>query len=288
MDYYSLPFEKFGKHIAVPFHLVENTDALNQRITRIAVDAIRQANDAGREVFMIVPVGPIDLSYWADLCNQQNVTCAALKLITMDENLTDAGQPVSMDHPLSFRGYVEHAFVQQLKPGLRPDPANVQSPDPVEPEKSTEMIESHGGADLCFGGCGITGHFAFNDPPEPDEPCKDDEVRNWKTRALTIARESITQMCMGGTDGNWDIIPTRAVTLGMYELLMTKKIHLTFMRNWHAGVLRRVLFGPMNGRCPGSFIQQHPNFDVTLTHLAAATPRLNLLQATGEVEADSD
>ena len=87
---------------------------------------------------------------------------------------------------------------------------------------------------------------------------------------------------MGGTNGNWDIIPKRAVTLGMYELLLSKKIYMTFMRNWHSGVLRRVLFGPVTGRCPGSFVQEHPNVEVILTELAAAVPVMNVAQATGE------
>jgi glucosamine-6-phosphate deaminase len=129
---------------------------------------------------------------------------------------------------------------------------------------------------------GITGHFAFNDPPEPGEPVIDDEVRSSRTRRLTISRESATQMAMGGVSGNWDILPRRAVTLGMYELLLSKRIHLTFMRDWHAGVLRRALFGPVTGRCPGSFLQEHPHVAVTVTRLAAKVPLCHVAQATGE------
>jgi len=70
---------------------------------------------------------------------------------------------------------------------------------------------------------GITGHFAFNDPPEPHEPLSDDDVRTSRTRRLTIPRESATQMAMGGVNGNWDILPRRAVTLGMHELLLSKR-----------------------------------------------------------------
>ena len=72
------------------------------------------------------------------------------------------------------------------------------------------------------------------------------------------------------------------MTLGMHELMMTHKIHLTFMRSWHAGVLRRALFGPVTGRCPGSFLQQHPHIEVTLTEQAAALPLINVIQDTGE------
>ncbi|MGH7946185.1 MAG: hypothetical protein ACREF9_14410 [Opitutaceae bacterium] len=177
---------------------------------------------------------------------------------------------------------MQRALVDPLKPKLRPDPVNVRFPDPREPEAATALIESFGGADVCYGGLGITGHFAFNDPPEPDEPVTDDEVRHSRTRRLTINRESATQMAMGGVNGNWDILPRRAVTLGMHELLLSKRIHLTFMRAWHAGVLRRALFGPVTGRCPGSFIQEHKHVDVTVTRLAARVPLCNVAQATGE------
>ena len=89
-------------------------------------------------------------------------------------------------------------------------------------------------------------------------------------------------MCIGGTGGNWDILPKRAVTLGLYEILLSKKIHLMFMRSWHAGVLRRALFGKVTGRCPGSFVQTHKNIEVTLTDLAATVPLIQVAQRIAE------
>ena len=35
-----------------------------------------------------------------------------------------------------------------------------------------KYIESRGGVDVCFGGIGINGHIAFNEPPEPGESSK--------------------------------------------------------------------------------------------------------------------
>jgi len=282
MDYYNLPFDEFTDHQPWRFNLVKNVDELDHRVARIAVDAIKAAGQSGKQILIITPVGPLDYSYWARLCNQENVSCEPLVTMNMDEYINDNGDFVSESHPLSFRKFIADTLVSNLKGELRPNPANLLFPDPHEPAKTTELVESFGGAELCFGGCGLTGHFAFNDPPEPDDPCDDDEVRNSKTRCLTIMRESQAQMCMGGTNGNWDIIPKRAVTVGMYELLLSKKIYLTFMRTWHAGVLRRVMFGPVTGRCPGSFVQQHPNVEVIITESAAAVPVLNVAQATGE------
>jgi len=60
--------------------------------------------------------------------------------------------------------------------------ANIHFPSPRAVEETTKLIEDHGGADLCFGGMGLTGHFAFNDPPASDEPCRDGDVSNSRTR----------------------------------------------------------------------------------------------------------
>jgi glucosamine-6-phosphate deaminase len=283
-DYYRLEFEDFSRLRPFQFDLVANWDRLNRKIAREAVDLIKDANAKNRRLLMILPVGPLDYSYWARLINLEGVECSGLTTMGMDEYLDETDNAIARTHPLSFQGFVQRTLIEPLRPKLRPDPANVRFPDPNEPGAATALIESFGGADVCYGGMGITGHLGFNDPPEPGEPVNDHKVRTSRTRRLTINRESTTQMALGGVNGNLDILPRRAVTLGMHELLLSKRIHLTFMRSWHAGVLRRALFGPVTGRCPGSFVQTHQHVDVTITRVAAKVPLCNVAQATGEGE----
>lgn len=283
-DIYGIEFEDFQRLRPFRFNLAEDLDALNRRIAREAVDAIKAAGEEGRQILMILPVGPLDYGYWARLCNEERISCEPLVTMNMDEYLDDEDRWISAEHPLSFRRFIQTTFIERIDPELRPDAANIRFPDPDDPEAATALIESFGGADYCFGGMGITGHLAFNDPPEPGEPVVDAEVRGSRTRNLTISRESTTQMAMGGVNGNLSVLPRRAVTLGMYEMLLSKKLHLTFMRSWHAGVLRRALFGPVTGACPGSFVQEHDNVEVTVTRLAARPPVLDVSQATGERE----
>ncbi|MSU69885.1 MAG: hypothetical protein EXS39_03735 [Opitutaceae bacterium] len=286
MHYNQTKYEDFSRlRPAYKFNLVANWDELNRNVAREVVDALKAAHAANKQILLILPVGPLDFSYWARRCNQENVACAPLIVMNMDEYLDDQDNFISLEHPLSFRRFMQRNFVELLKPKLRPNPANLKFPDPAQPEATTAFIEAFGGADLCYGGVGIAGHLAFNDPPEPGEWVSDHAVRDSRTRRLTISRESATQMAMGGVSGNWDILPRRAVTLGMHEILLSKKLHLTFLRNWHAGTMRRALFGPITGKWPASFVQEHKNIEVTVTRLAAKPPlSSNLLQATGEGE----
>lgn len=283
MDYYELKFENFTEHSDLSFDLVEDHAALNRKIAREIAGRIRTNNEAGRETTMILPVGPIDYTFLAEICNAERIDLRGLRVYMMDEYVGEDGTVIPEDHPLSFRRYMKESLLDGLDEDLGMDMEQISFPDAATTEELSREILEMGGVEVCYGGFGITGHFAFNDPPEPGDTAADlDTLRNSRVRVLDISRESVTQMVMGGTHGNWEIVPDRAVSLGMKELLASREIHLTFMRTWHAGVLRRALFGPVSVDCPGSLLQEHGSVEVTLTRAAAKRPVLDVTQETGE------
>ena len=278
IDPYTLTFESFPRYRTWPFTKVADAAALSRATAEEVTAELARAETEGGALMVICPVGPIDYSHWAEAMNRRQTDGSRLVTVNMDEYLDESGHLVPLSHPLSFRRFMNEALFDRLTGRARVPAENIHFPDPADPAATTRLVEQHGGADFCYGGMGLTGHFAFNDPPEPGEDLSDDQVRTLRTRIVRISRESQAQMCMGGTGGNWEIIPSTAITTGMYELLLSKRIHLTFMRSWHAGVLRRALFGPVTGRCPGSFVQQHPNVAVTVTEIAAALPLVHVAQ----------
>jgi glucosamine-6-phosphate deaminase len=54
------------------------------------------------------------------------------------------------------------------------------------------------------------------------------------------------------------------------------------MRNWHAGLWRRAMFGEVTSDFPGSLLQNHSNLYLNLTELAADLPLVNTAQARGD------
>ena len=263
--------------------VVENAEALHQKIASEFADLLEAKAREGEMLTIIAPVGPLDYRCFAREVKRRGLTCRHLRSINMDEYLDDDDRLIPTTHPLSFRRFMEETFWSQLDDDARPLPENIVFPDPDAPERVTELIDGIGGADVCWAGFGITGHVAFNDPPHMmGEPTDFDSFRNCNTRKLTISDMSTAQMAIGGTNGNTEILPRRAVTVGMYEMLKSKKFHLTFMRSWHAGLWRRALLGPVTSAFPGSLLQEHPNFTVTMTRLAAEPPLVKTAQATGE------
>lgn len=285
MECYSISRKQFEERCPFPFQIVEDHDSLNRVAARHVVDLVSENSQMGKDTTLILPVGPLLYEPLAELCNREKVPLDRLTIFMMDEYLDTDGNPIPESHPLSFKGFVRASLVSQLDPALGFSMDRVIFPLPDLLDEVSNGILSIGGVDLCFGGVGISGHLAFNDPPEPEETDKDiNWVRNCPARIVTISRESTTQMAVGGTHGNWAIIPRRAVTLGMKEILASKRICLTFMRTWHAGTMRRALFGPVSPDCPASLVQEHPNVEVVLTESAAAPPLVNITLDTGEEE----
>ena len=283
MNIYAMRVEDLPEELRKKVKIVANVDAINKLVASEFADLLQEKQKKDEMLTIICPVGPLDYSYFAAEVKKRGLSCRNLRTVNMDDYLDENDKRISPSHDLSFQKFMEETFFSHLDKDARPLPENIIFPDPDAPQRVTELIDSIGGADICWAGFGITGHVAFNDPPsmlgEPDDL---ESFRNCKTRALTISPMATAQMAMGGTNGNFEVLPTRAITVGMYEMLKSKKFHLTFMRNWHAGLWRRALLGPVTQEFPGSLLQEHPNLRVTMTNLAAEPPLVNTAQATGE------
>jgi glucosamine-6-phosphate deaminase len=251
-----------------------------ESVARDMADAIRDeiqgAAGAGRGATLIVPVGPVDyLPVLAARINEGGIDCRDTVLINMDEYLDDAGAFVPLSHPLSFRAYMARAFYDRLDPALAPRPEHRVFPDPARPEAIARLIERRGGVDACFGGIGINGHIAFNEPPEPGVAVALDEFAALPTRVLALSRETrtINSVTVGGEIA---VIPRGAVTVGMRECLGACRVRLYCNRAWQSAVVRRVLHGPIDPSCPASLVRRHPDAWISVAEYVAAPPRIML------------
>jgi len=208
------------------------------------------------------------------MINEQKVSCRGAVFINMDEYLTDDDQWLPQEHPLSFRGYMDRAFYNLLDPSLAPPLQHRVFPDPAHPEAIRALLDSRRGVDACFGGIGINGHLAFNEPAEPGQMTIE-EFAALPTRVLSLSRETrtINSVTVGG---EISVIPRRAVTVGMKEILGSRRLRFYCNRHWQSGVIRRALHGPLTPECPASFLRTHPDASVTLTDFVSEPPNIRL------------
>jgi glucosamine-6-phosphate deaminase len=267
LDALSVPPEQLGEGSGCRCEVVADAEALTQHFADTMLSEVLAAKAQARPfIVFIVPVGPIgQFELFARRCNALRLSLTELVLINMDEYLTPDGDYIPMNDALSFRAHMERALWSRLDPALAPPPAHRHFPDPRDPQATNRLIERCGGVDVAFGGVGITGHLAFNDPPEPGETVDNESFANLPTRVVTLNRETRTINAVTATRGNIDRIPRTAVTVGMKEILEARKIRLYLNRFWQCAIVRKLLHGPVTAAVPASLVRRHPDVRVTLT-----------------------
>ncbi len=279
-DYYTIPAEEFSSHRRYRFNLLKTHADLCDLFARELVDLIKANSAKGEMTKVVLPVGPLDFQAFAERCNREGVSCESLVIFSMDEYANADGTAISVDHPLSFRAFYQRNLLDRLDERYKLPPDQLILPDPANLDLVREKFAQFSPVDVCYGGFGINGHFAFNSPPLEETDLE--TFKNISIRIVQPREGDVVQMAIGGTAGNLEIIPPKAATLGMKELLSAKRLHLTFMRSWHAGVLRRGLFGPVTPSFPGSLVQLHSDVTVSITEIAAQLPPFSILQSPGK------
>ena len=274
--YLSIDRDQLGEGVPVKVRISGDMQDIADDVARAMVETVVQAEEEGRGATLIVPVGPVDqFPVLADLINENRYDWRDVVLINMDEYLTDDDRWVDVDHPLGFRGFMDRKFYDLIDPALAPKPENRVFPDPRDPDAIGRLIQQRGGVDACFGGIGINGHMAFNEPPEPGESVSVEEFAARPTRVLSLSQETktINSVTIGG---EMSIVPGRAITVGMKEILASRRCRFYCNRPWQRAVVRRVLHGPLTSACPASLLRTHPDAEITVADFVAEPPDIKL------------
>ena len=164
---------------------------------------------------------------------------------------------------------MERAVYSQVNPDLLMPQKQRVFPDPAAPENIQRLIEQLGGVDIAFGGIGINGHLAFNEPQDALTP---QQFAALHTRVLDISRETRTANSIGDLNGAIDAMPKKCITIGMAEILGAKKVRLGVFRDWHRAVVRQAAYGEVSAHFPATLLQNHPDAMIITNANAAQQP----------------
>lgn len=229
-------------------------------------DVIRANNQIGKPTVMIAPVGPIgQYPYLVDIINRENLSMKNTYIINMDEYAHNDQELVDPSHPLSFRGIMQREVYDRIKPELLPPVKNRVFPNLENLQEIPELIERMGGVDACFGGIGINGHVAFNEPPQEGDTLDNDEAfLNSTVRIQKIAPQTQIVNSLSDLYGAYDQLPQYCVTIGMKQITCAKKIRLFCAKQWHSAVVRKAAFGEKSRLIPVTMLQGHPDISIGL------------------------
>jgi len=264
LAYYRISGLEILKNQNIGVHLLENKTDIYNHIARVMADTVRENNQKGEATAFILPVGPTgQYRRFARICNREGISCSNLVTINMDEYVDENGKYIPMVNPLSFRAFMKKNLFDVLDESLKVKPGNIYFPDPENTAEIETVINQIGKVDICFGGVGINGHIAFNEPIT-DGSVSAEDFENIKTRVVKLSRDTliINSIKIGGYI---DFMPRQAVTIGMYEIFKAKKLRFYMEHNWQSAVLRRAVFEKPNPWCPVTYLKEHKDAEITVS-----------------------
>ncbi len=254
-------------------HVVDSIDKLHDHMALAIASAVRRGRHAGCRIALILPWGPVgQYPILGQLLEEQGLSLRNCTLIFMDEHADSRGCAVPSDHPLSFRGAALN-WLASLAPRLHPDPGAVLFPNGTNSAVIESRIREAGGVDTCFGGVGIHGHIAFN---EPAPGISESGIRRVRLNEFTRTINAIR----AGVGGDLENFPRTAWTLGMAQCLSARRLRLYCRSDsgldWAKTILRLAILGTPGDDYPVTWIRHHSDYRVVTTRETLESPIVQL------------
>jgi glucosamine-6-phosphate deaminase len=269
----AIPRERLSEHTNPDFRISIVDDRLEfyDRFARDLVDRIRAARDDGRQFVAILPVGPMpQYDIAVRLINEEGLSLDHVHTFNMDEYANEDGVTAPESWPGSFQRAMREAFFSRIDERLRPPESQIHFPTTEDVGDYSARLEELGGADVCYGGIGWSGHIAFWEPQLGAEFDGDlDAYRQAGSRLVELHPMTIMQNALHSFGGDWSWVPPKANTVGPADIMGAR--HRSFWLDgdlgggvsWQRFIARLVAHGPVNEFVPGTLLQTAPT-DYTL------------------------
>ncbi len=149
------------------------------------------------------------------------------------------------------------AMLRRDLPGVPFHGPDVDAADPELAATDYGKLITRGVLDLAVVGLGRNGHVGMNEPGS---------TRVSRTRVVRLHETTADGARAYGASTR----PSWGITVGMYELLQAGELWLVVTGGHKAGILDRVITGPIGPEIPASFLREHHNAVVLADSAAAA------------------
>ena len=146
--------------------LFPTLDEVYDYLAEEMVNEFEKAAKGDKIVSFIMPVGPTQpYRLMAEKINYRQLNLRNVRFFFMDEYVDDEkDELIPETSPLSFRGQIGSLLFNRIRPDLIMPKDQIIFPTPENIKDLPKMIEDAGGIEVCYGGIGIHGHVAFNEP----------------------------------------------------------------------------------------------------------------------------
>lgn len=162
------------------------------------------------------------------------------------------GLPIN--HEQSYHSFMYETLFKHLNINLD----NTNFPDLDNPKSYTKLLKQNQ-IDLQVLGIGSNGHIAFNEPGTSF---------NSTTQYVNLAESTLKDNAR--FFASIEEVPKTAVTMGLKDIMMAKKIILLAFGKNKASAINTLVNGKKSENCPATILQDHPNLTLYLDEDAAS------------------
>ena len=255
----------------------DTLDEVYDYLAEEMVQEFEKAAKGDRIVSFIMPVGPTQpYRLMAEKINYRQIPLKNVRFFFMDEYVDDEkDRLIPKSNPLSFRGQIGPLLFDRIRPDLLMPKSQVIFPTPENVKDLPKMIKDAGGIEVCYGGIGIHGHVAFNEPG-PGVAKSNPRILdiNDFTRTIDATRHP-------GVGGNLENFPRRAITMGMKQCIEARKILVmtrneTPFLNWANTIVRIAALGRPGDDYPVTHMRHHKNLRIVTDRNTLKKPKFNI------------
>ena len=244
----------------LPVQIYASDKVASIRVANEIANLIRAKQEIGRKAVLGLATGATPINIYRELVrihHEEDLSFYNVVTFNLDEYY-----PMTPESSLSYNYFMHHHLFDHVD---IPE-ENIHIPDgTLSLEKVglfcreyEKLIDKMGGIDIQILGIGRTGHVGFNEPPSH----ADSITRLVKLDPLTIAdatREFVRE----------DLVPRRAITMGIKSIFKARKIFLMAWGEKKAEIVRKAVEGPVTKDIPATFLQNHPDVEVLIDENAA-------------------
>jgi len=223
----------------------DNANALYYALIDAIAGAVAEVIAQGRRPVIALPTGNTMIPFYRlAVEHAEKLQISQWQCFNLDEYY-----PIDeRNHAETFDAFMDRNFYSKLqKPVAFRKILNGRTLDPEEECRHYErLIEDRGGIDLALLGLGANGHIAFNEPGSEFDS---------HTRLIELHPQTLLANFHGPSSTQAPF--THAMTLGIGNLLSTRKIFIVALGKSKAQAVKNAILEPESRTCPASALRRH-------------------------------
>lgn len=233
-------------------------------LSKTAANIVRDEIKKKPNAVLGLPTGSTPIGMYKELIRmhkEEGMDFSGVTTFNLDEYYGISYESEQSYHYFMHRNFFDHV-------NISPDNINIPeaNTDSIEKEckEYDNKIREFGGIDLMILGIGKNGHIGFNEPGDEMEI---------KTHIADLTEETIKANARFFE--GYEMVPQKAVTMGLEGIMNSKKILLLASGEGKAEIIGKLLESTrVSTKVPASFLHLHNNVIIAVTEDAAKLLRL--------------